>query len=708
MAARHHALFILLLAPVAALAQSAAVVMMPPVQPMASGDSGISGARPSTIRVLSAADRDLYLRAYAAGASHDWAGAMALANQGKDSVARQLLQWRYALDRESGATFTEIDAVMKFAASWPLKGTLQARAEAAIQPDPSQPSAMTPEQTIAWFAAHDPNSSIGRIRYGEALVAAGQIAKGAPLIARGWVEGSFDEATEAAILQQDAAYISAANDKARLDNLVWRDETGAARRQLARVDAPTATIARARIALDGGTRAARTALKGLEGTSDPALLLDWSRALRLEKKDAEAHRRLMRAAPATLAKDHTARWWNEISVQARDLLKDGNPKAALAMVDHAMLPASDQYADQQFLGGFIALRFLKDAKAALPYFQRLTAAVSRPISKSRGEYWQARAYEALGDNAGAIAHYKLAATFPETFYGQLAQARTDAAPLLHVADTPVVAAARAEIENDRLMPQIRVLADLGQAGDLRLFAAADAEVYSSPRHIKAFMQALTEWGYLEISVRLAKNASYAGATMLDYTHPVIPLPAYKGPGTAPEPALVHGLIRQETEFDPNAISSAGAKGLMQMMPASAKKAAQQGGLPYRPNDLLTDRDYNIQLGMIEYAGHLSNWNGSLVLAASAYNAGPTNARRWIAAYGDPRTGTVDPVDWIEQIPFGETRNYVQRVLENTEVYRTRLAGKDLPLQIMGDLYAPAAPVTVVLNAPVTAAPVKAR
>jgi soluble lytic murein transglycosylase len=212
------------------------------------------------------------------------------------------------------------------------------------------------------------------------------------------------------------------------------------------------------------------------------------------------------------------------------------------------------------------------------------------------------------------------------------------------------------------------------------------------------MMMLADWGYPEIAVRLAKNASYDGLMLPDFTHPTIVLPAYAGPGTAPDPALVLGLIRQETEFNPYAISSAGAKGLMQMMPASAKVAARQAGLPYRPDALLADSAYNMQLGMTEYRGHLDRYGGSMVLAAASYNAGPGNTRKWLAAMGDPRDGSVDPIDWIEQIPFGETRNYVQRVLENTEVYRARLAGKDVPLKILSDLYAPSQPRMAVLTA----------
>jgi soluble lytic murein transglycosylase len=376
-----------------------------------------------------------------------------------------------------------------------------------------------------------------------------------------------------------------------------------------------------------------------------------------------------------------------------------------------MLPVGDQYAEQQFLGGFIALRFLKDPARALAYFQRLDANVSRPISKSRAEYWEGRTYEAQGDIPNAYAHYRLAAAWPETFYGQLAIARTQTAPVLHLNDTAIDPAAKAEIEGDPLMPAIKVLADLGQAGDLMLFAQKDAETYSSPRHLKQFLMTLSDWGYPEIAVRLAKTAGYAGAPMLAFTHPVLTPPPYPGPGTAPSPALVLGLIRQETEFDPYAVSSANARGLMQVMLASAKTAARAARLPYRPDALLSDTTYNMQLGMTEFQTYIAANDGSLVLAIASYNAGPGNVRKWLAANGDPRlvnqSGGADPIDWIEQIPFSETRNYVERVLENMEVYRNRLAGSDQPLTVLADLYAPAAAPGDVLSPPI-AAPAKSK
>jgi soluble lytic murein transglycosylase len=677
------------------LTRNGDVVMMQPIPDGTTG--GLSTARPSRLRVLPASDHDLFTRAFAAADRGDWVGARGLAAQGQSLVAKRLLEWRYALDKSSGATFAEIDAVIKdteaqtSAGTWPLRGTLQARGEAAIAPD------MAPASVIAWFSAKQPNSSIGKIRLGEALVESGEKIRGGALIRAGWADGSFDTATELAIVQKDGALLTPDSDRARLDALLWRGEIAAAKRESARVDAATAEIANARIALYAtGLPKAQAVVEKLRDSSDSGLLFDWSHALRMADRDRDAHTMLLRVPAAPLVKDHAARWWAEVSIQARDALTGSDPGTALSLVQHAGFTSGDQYAEQQFLAGFIALRFLKDPTTALAAFQKLEAGVSRPISKSRAQYWQGRSYEALGDKAGALTHYRLAAAYPETFYGQIALAHIDATPTLHLSDTMVDAAAAGELDSDPLMQEIKVLADLGQAGTLRVFIDRDVEAYPSTRHLKRLMLLLNDWGFPEISLRLAKTASYAGAPMPAFTHPVIPLPTYPGPGTAPDPAMVLGLIRQETEFDAYAVSGAGARGLMQMMPASAKLAAKQAGLAYRPEALMTDTAYNMQLGMTEYRGHLDRNGGSNVLALASYNAGPNNVKKWLAANGDPRV--TDPLDWIEQIPFAETRNYVQRVLENTEVYRARLAGKDVPLKTSADLYAPGQPSMPVLAA----------
>ena len=311
--------------------------------------------------------------------------------------------------------------------------------------------------------------------------------------------------------------------------------------------------------------------------------------MRQQHQDKAANAKLLEASPVALARDHAARWWSEVNAEARDALAAGEARTALALVDHAMLPVGDQYSEQQFLGGFIALRFLKDPARALTYFRQLGANVSRPISKSRAEYWQGRAYEALGDNASAYAHYRLAAAYPEAFYGQLAIARTETAPVLHVNDTIVEAAVRAEIESDPLMPAMKVLADLGMAGDLRLFADKEADAYSSPRHLKQFLQSLADWGYPEIAVRLAKSTSYIGVPMLALAYPVraLPPPPYPGrrarqpgAGACPDPAgnrirsLCHQFRRRaRVDADDAGLGAQGGQGRRPAL--SPRRAAQR-------------------------------------------------------------------------------------------------------------------------------------
>ena len=290
------------------LTRSGDVVMMQPIaDAIGISGTGLSTARPNRLKFLTPPEHGLFSRAFEAGVRGDWVAARSLAAQGQNATARRLLEWRYALDKDSGANFAEIDAVIKDtdakgAAAWPLRGTLQARAEAMIRTD------MPPAAIVAWFSGRNPNSSIGKIWLGEALVATGDKARGAALIRSGWIEGSFDTATELDIAQKDAAHLTPDSDRARLNNLLWRGETIAAKRLIARVDEATAAIANARIELSAGLPKAQAALNKVSDFSDPNLLFDWSRALRLANRDSEAGAILLRTPPATLVRDRAARW----------------------------------------------------------------------------------------------------------------------------------------------------------------------------------------------------------------------------------------------------------------------------------------------------------------------------------------------------------------------------------------------------------------
>ncbi|MDR3528370.1 MAG: lytic transglycosylase domain-containing protein [Rhizomicrobium sp.] len=670
-------------------------------EPLPPGDTEAE-RRQTTIRVLSPADHDLFQRAFDAADRGDWPQALNLARMGQNPTARLLVQWRSMLDKNAKPSFADIDGFLRNFPDWPRHGTLTVRAEESL--DPATP----PAQTLAWFGTRNPISAIGMIRLGEALIATGKTASGPRLVREGWAAGVFEPDIELAIVQKDGAYLTPEIDRRRLDNLIWADQASAARREMARVDDASQKIANARIALRADPKRGQHTVAELSAdlASDPKLWFDQARAARKNGDFDHAAEILLRPAVRELFKTRPSPLWIETHIAAREMLKEGKAEIALRLVSDTGLASGSEFADAEFLSGWIALRFLKDAQTALPHFVRLAEGVSRPISKSRAQYWQGRTYEALGDDAKAYQAYSLAAAVPETFYGQLALTHIDATPHLRLTSAQVeTVPSLAAFERDDLVKAMRVLGELGAQDVLRVFALRYLELHPDAGHAKQLLKALSEMGFRDVALRAAKVMGYDGPTFPAYAYPVISVPDYRGPGLAPEPALVHAIIRQETEFDPQAVSHANARGIMQLTLASAKANARRAGLPYRPNALTTDVPYNMQLGMTEFSSYLATWGNSVIVSAAAYNAGEGNVRRWITAFGDPRSSATDPIDWIESIPFGETRNYVQRIVENLEVYRDRMGSREASLRILADLYAPGAPPPVkILSPPVPAVP----
>ncbi len=660
----------------AGLVQKGGVIMMQPVD--SGSDSGpyINGEHHEGIlHVLSASDHDIYERAFDAANSGDWTGAKGLASQGHDAAARRVVQWRYVLDKNSGASFAEIDQFIRNNSDWPARDTLLARAEEAIDPG------MDPHAVIAWFGGRDPVTAIGKIRLGEALVATGSATRGRALIRDGWINGSFDPSTELQIIQSHGDILTPDTDAQRISQLLWNGDVSSARRELSRVDSATQAIASARIALQ-----TTSSLRSVRGeSSDNGFLFDRARAARRAGQYDLAETLLKQVNATAAAAANENAWWQELNIDTREAIKSGDYRRAYNLVSDNGMSGGPNYADAEFLAGWLALRFLKEPRTALSHFQKETAAVGRPISLARGHYWQGRAYEDLGELASAWREYRAASQYPETFYGQLGLAKIDSTPTLHLRNAVVdVAGSKAEFDSDGLVPAIKVLGDLGEVSLLRTFALRDLELHPAPGHVKLLAQLLTDMGFRDIALRVAKTAAFSDTPQIAFTHPVIALPATTGPGAALEPAFVLGIIRQETEFDQYAVSGAGAVGIMQLLPSTARQSAASAGLTYRPSDLVSNQDYNVKVGMAELGNDFSDWNNSYILAAAEYNAGPGNVNKWLADYGDPRGGT-DPIDWIEKIPYNETRNYVQRVIENMEVYRNRLAGRDMPLRIVQDL-----------------------
>ncbi|HTK78996.1 MAG TPA: transglycosylase SLT domain-containing protein [Rhizomicrobium sp.] len=675
----------------AGLKQQGSVVMMAPISDSATSTGPVlSGERRTgTIRVLSGADHELYLKAFDAADRGDWTAARGLAGQGHDPIARRIIEWRYLLDKNSGASFGEISAFLKANPDWPARDALFARGEAVMDPN------LEPHAVVAFFEGRDPASDIGKVRLGEAYLAKGDVARGRDLIRQAWMNGSFDLNQEFDIIRRHGDILTPDVDRERLNRLLFNNDITAAKREMARVPNDIQQLADARLALRDNPWRGQDMVARLPAAlqNDPGLLIDRARLLRQQNVIDAIPPLLSRAPTRDLAAINPGKWWSELNQAARAALQLRSYRTAHQLVAYSGLSSGSEFADAEFLAGWLDLRFLDNPREAHTHFTRIANTVTRPISRSRGYYWAGRASEAAGDTAQAWQDYHNAAQFSGTFYGQVALAKLTPAPTLHLQDMLIETAEseRANYERHELTRAMHVLGDLGMVGLLRTFATYDAETHSEPKHLKLLASDLASMGFKDVAVRVAKTASYNGTNLFAYSHPVVLLPGYAGPGYTPESAFVLGIIRQETEFDPMAVSGSGARGLMQLMPASAKRDADLSGMPYRPNDLLNDTTYNIRLGMVELADDLVTYGGSYILAAAAYNAGKANVNKWLDLYGDPRGPAVDPIDWIEQIPFTETRNYVQRVIENIEVYRNRLSGRDEPLRILADIYRPRVP-----------------
>ncbi len=413
---------------------------------------------------------------------------------------------------------------------------------------------------------------------------------------------------------------------------------------------------------------------------------NWREFGRLWKRDKldDAERLLARITGDAHKLGEPAVWAERRQSLARRAARQGRAEVAYLLASQHFMSAKDgySYAELEWLAGWIALRRLGDPQRALPHFHRFNDSVATPISLGRGGYWLGRAYEATGDTASAGKWYREAARHQTSFYGQLGAERAGMAgdPGLAVNGLPDWSKSPALRSDDVLAAVI-----LHYAGEDDLAIAMFARI-SEQMEGAAALGALADLalhlGRPHYAVRIGKSAASKGILLYPAYYPVTDLAGY---ASQVEPALAMAVARQETELNPRAVSRAGARGLMQLMPATAKKVAGWIGEPYSADRLLDDWQYNARLGQTYLARRITEFSGSYVLAAAAYNAGASRVGQWIREFGDPRLPGTDMIDWMELIPFAETRNYVQRVIEALYVYRTRLSGQAGPMTITGDL-----------------------
>lgn len=604
-----------------------------------------------------------------------WADARRLAEASGHPVAAKLVRWLEWTRDDLLASPAEIAAFLEANPGWPSATRLQRLIEERL--DPAAPDATV----VAWFDRRPPESHAGRVAYGAALIRLGRIDDGNAVLRQAWIEGSLRADEEQDFLARFSAALRPADHAERLDRLVWASETLGAQRMLPLVDASRRRIAEMRLRLRAG--------RGTEGLgaltdaerADPGLYFDLVRHYRRAEDDTTAARLLTSSPPEQV---RPAVWWVERNVLARRTLRLGDSAGAYRIAATHGYTEGSPLAEAEFLAGWIALRFRNEPARALEHFSRLDKAVSMPISSARGAYWMGRAAEAMGDRAQAMAQYQRAARHLTTYYGQLAAERIGLATAPDwvvapaVEPSPADAAAFAARE---LVVATDLLLAIGETQAARQFVLRLLLDAKTPVEHALVATLAQRAGHPNLAVLAGKRAGYDGYHLPGAAFPVQMTPAAEDI----EPALVNAVIRQESMFDPAAVSSAGARGLMQLMPATARQLARQTGEPYSAQRLTADPGYNVALGSRYLADQVRSFEGSYILAVAAYNAGPGRSRQWVQDYGDPRTGQTDPVDWVEMIPFSETRNYVQRVMENLQVYRWRLAGAGTPVALSADL-----------------------
>ncbi len=638
-------------------------------------------------RVLTQADADLLREALETVRKRGWEKAATSLAGVRHPLARKVVRWM-RLQESGGGTFEEIVRFADAHPDWPNRDRLLRRAEAVI------PDTMAPQAVVQWFAGRDPFTGDGMLRLGEAHLASNRTAIGAAWIRRAWRDTSLSRTGETRIRAQHIRHLQTDDHEARADALIWDGKRSAAKRMLALLPDGPAKLARARIKLSGREAGVDGAIAAVPRSlqDDPGLMYERIRWRRRRDRDQETWPLLKQAPKDKMALVRPESWWIERRIQTRHALTAGKADLAYDFVRGHGLARGSHFADAEWSAGWIALRFLNDPQAAIRHFAALEANVSYPISKARAQYWLGRAAEAAGQRAAATAHYQRASKHDTTFYGQLAAEKvaadvysgTDA--VLRLPASPIPAPERKTAFRESPLARAAVVsADFAPDWVTRTLIFALIETATSAEDFALAGDLARDLDLPNVAVRVGKTAAQNYVPATDHSYPILDLPPYMGNGTEPERALVLALIRQETEFDHDAVSHANARGLMQLTPATARDTARRHGMVYKRAWLTAKPDYNSQLGRAHLSDLIEDFDGSYILTAAAYNAGASRVRQWLREFGDPREPDVDAVDWIERIPFSETRNYVQRIMETLTVYRALLAGRSTPIMLSADL-----------------------
>ncbi|WP_061934176.1 lytic transglycosylase domain-containing protein [Aureimonas sp. AU22] len=587
------------------------------------------------------------------------------------SLDRHILSWAIALRGTSDVPAAEIAHTALELRAWPGMSTIRANLERALLRDP-----MPARDVVAAFAGDAPRTPEGAMALAQAYLALGQAVKAKELIVRSWRNDRLDKSLESRMLSTFGALLTRADHKFRMDKLLYADRVGDASRVATMAGAESLFKARAASIQGAGNADQLLANVHPSLKSDPSYLFTAAENLRKKDRILEAAAIMEKAPRDRNALVDPDAWWNERRIVSRMLLEKGERKAAYRLVAAHSAEGVTEAVEAEFHSGWYALRYLNDAATASKHFSRISQISSRPLTQSRAFYWMGRAAEA-GGAGSAREYYGRAARFGATYYGQLAAAKLGRAPGEINYPSPS-AGERRSFENREAVQAIKRLESIGSAWRADSLYRALADELNSPGELAILASMAERRGDHSLALGVGKAAYARGVDAPALAFPVGVIPASANISASGK-ALAYAIARQESAFNPTAKSPVGALGLLQVMPATGRSLAKNAGLSYSDTKLQNDVSFNTLLGTQYLGQQISNFDGSYILTFAAYNAGPRRAREWIDRFGDPRRKSIDEVvDWVELIPFTETRNYVQRVMENYQVYKMRLgAGFDI-------------------------------
>jgi len=606
-----------------------------------------------------------------------WQTALKISKRAKDKTLYNLVNWLYLKQTTNSATFYDYSIFINSNSEYPRINRLRYLAEHKINLKTN-----TPKSIIKWFNGNDPLSDFGKIKLGEIYLLQGNKIEGSKLIKEGWIKAKLSKSQLRYLRKKYKKIIDISDNIKRADWHAWEAKHWDVQRMLRYLPKDYTKLYRARQLLMSGGYGVDAAIGKVpeKFKNDIGLQYDrlkWRRRRGRLDPSLEILFKIPKE-PEKLVRPEI--WWKERAILTRSLIYKKKYAVAYKVASNHSLSEGREYAEAEWLSGWIALTFLEDSNMALRHFKNFYNNVGYPISLSRGAYWIGRTYKIINNKQKSDEWFILGSKYLNTYYGQLSFLEINPKKEFSLVEQQAVSKKyQKEFNKNNLIKTIRLLRELNKTKYAKDFLKHLAMLNIEQGSEILSGKLAVEIGRYDYAIQISKKASYEKRFYNELNYPIISTPKIVNHKAMPKPELVLSIIRQESEFDQKANSSVGAQGMMQLMTYTAKLVAKQAKLPYVKSKLKTNPEYNIKLGSYYLASLLEVYEGSYPFALAAYNAGPKRVKYWNKINGNPQKRKISYIDWIELIKFKETRNYVQRVLENINVYKYMLSGKPIKI-----------------------------